>query len=592
MPFSYTTIPADGSTNTFAVPFPYISTSHVSIKVNGVATTFTFPTSATVTLTDTAASLTGKTVEIRRTTPRVARLVDFQDAANLTEASLDLSANQQFYVMQEVLDDNSVKLTLGADDSFDALGKKIKNLANGTSSQDAVTVAQLNGVAAGLPGSVVTPFMATALDDATSNDLLTTVTATRAEAGAAAVTVLTKLRERVSVDDFSGATFAIRAAAALASGAKEILVIGNQTLTATLTIPANVTVRGIGKPTITKGANIDMFDMTAQGCQLQDMRLEGAGATYTGRGLIFTNSSLRYQAVQNVDIYDMSGYAVEFTVADAGGTSNFSNCTFRRTTLTNPAVKLPGGAQEPGGNRSFIGCRSDGGTLMDLASSSSTIINACNFVTVLFGTVGAKAVITGNRIATLGGTVTIEGQDHCISGNVVAGNISLGTSTQRVVIGPNTLLDNATVTDNSTASGNDINDVYNTQNQDIQPVWQGTTTNPVIGNGTLSGSIYRNGRLLRATIYMVVGSTTTFGTGTWYFTIPSPFAAFVARKDCIGSVYMLDNGTAHHIGVCKMVVGSGQIVPYAVTGGDVSPTVPMTWAVNDTLRLTIDFEMA
>lgn len=51
----------------------------------------------------------------------------------------------------------------------------------------------------------VTAFVQTLIDDATSNAFLTTLTATRSEAGAVAVTMLNKVREVVSVKDF-GAT--------------------------------------------------------------------------------------------------------------------------------------------------------------------------------------------------------------------------------------------------------------------------------------------------------------------------------------------------------------------------------------------------
>jgi len=139
MAYSYTSIAADGSTNTFAVPFPYIAKSHVAVKVNGVATTFTWPTTSTITTTDTAASLAGKTVEIRRTTPRATRLVDFQDSANLTEAILDQSALQMFYLAQENLDDSADKLTLDpADVQWDARSKRIKAVATPTAGTDAV----------------------------------------------------------------------------------------------------------------------------------------------------------------------------------------------------------------------------------------------------------------------------------------------------------------------------------------------------------------------------------------------------------------------------------------------------------------------
>lgn len=71
----------------------------------------------------------------------------------------------------------------------------------------------------------ISPFSRTVLDDTTSNAWLTTITATRAETGAVAVPMLTKMRERLSATDFgisdsaTGAANQTALAAALAAAA-------------------------------------------------------------------------------------------------------------------------------------------------------------------------------------------------------------------------------------------------------------------------------------------------------------------------------------------------------------------------------------
>ena len=132
---SYT---ANGSTNTFSFSFPYILTSHVKAYVDGVEdTSITFPTASSVQLSSTPAN--GAVVLLQRITPSDARLVDFQDGSVLTSSDLDQSADQNFYLAQETTDNVASKLGLDASDRFDALNKRIINVANPVDTQDAVT---------------------------------------------------------------------------------------------------------------------------------------------------------------------------------------------------------------------------------------------------------------------------------------------------------------------------------------------------------------------------------------------------------------------------------------------------------------------
>lgn len=52
------------------------------------------------------------------------------------------------------------------------------------------------------------------------------------------------------------------------------------------------------------------------------------------------------------------------------------------------------------------------------------------------------------------------------------------------------------------------------------PAWASTGTAPVLGNGTLFGSYSKVGRLVTAKIALSTGSTTTFGTGAYTFSLP------------------------------------------------------------------------
>ncbi len=132
------TYTANGGTDTFSFSFPYILQSHVKAFVNGTEdTNITFPTASSIQLSSTPAN--GAVVLIQRTTPSNARLVDFQDGSVLTSADLDQSADQNFFLAQETSDNVASKMGIDASDRFDALNKRIINVANPTDAQDAVT---------------------------------------------------------------------------------------------------------------------------------------------------------------------------------------------------------------------------------------------------------------------------------------------------------------------------------------------------------------------------------------------------------------------------------------------------------------------
>ena len=57
----------------------------------------------------------------------------------LTESDLDKSADQNFYIAQEITDDSASKMGIDTDDKFDAQNKIFKNVANPSNDQDAVT---------------------------------------------------------------------------------------------------------------------------------------------------------------------------------------------------------------------------------------------------------------------------------------------------------------------------------------------------------------------------------------------------------------------------------------------------------------------
>jgi len=163
---SYVTYNGDESTTTYAVTFPYLSQNHVSVLLDGVATTeYVWMTASTIQLNT---AYTG-VISIVRTTPTTP-LVDFTDGSVLTEEQLDTATVQSLYVAEETQDavDSSLGNAPGGDElpdgtpdptpgdgvNWNAKGKKVINLAEGTNPNDAINKAQLDAAAPILTGEV------------------------------------------------------------------------------------------------------------------------------------------------------------------------------------------------------------------------------------------------------------------------------------------------------------------------------------------------------------------------------------------------------------------------------------------------------
>lgn len=119
------------------------------------------------------------------------------------------------------------------------------------------------------------------------------------------------------------------------------------------------------------------------------------------------------------------------------------------------------------------------------------------------------------------------------------------------------------------------------------PTWEGATTDPAIGNGTINAIYYLLGERVLVSIYVTMGATTTYGSGEWTFDLPIE-ADVTNGINYIGSVYILDNGTTHDIGVCR-ITDSNTIKMYVKNSSSIRSNVPHTWAANDLLILTIRY---
>ncbi len=128
------------------------------------------------------------------------------------------------------------------------------------------------------------------------------------------------------------------------------------------------------------------------------------------------------------------------------------------------------------------------------------------------------------------------------------------------------------------------------------PSWTAASSNPVKGNGTIEGYYKLIGKTCFVRGNIVMGSTTTFGSGEWY--VSMPFTA--SHADAIlMTVTLLDNGSAWYNAT---MAGARAGFNYKTsmqyqhisngTATDVNSTQPFTWAATDRFIWNGSYEIA
>jgi hypothetical protein len=125
--------------------------------------------------------------------------------------------------------------------------------------------------------------------------------------------------------------------------------------------------------------------------------------------------------------------------------------------------------------------------------------------------------------------------------------------------------------------------------------WTSSGTAPAIGNGTISARYSITGNTVNVAITLAAGGSTTFGTGTYSFSLP--FAAATGTGiSTVGNVQIA--GTARWAGHAVLTAGGSTMQPFMSTSATdprltaMSGTAPETLTTSVSIRITIAYEMA
>lgn len=123
------------------------------------------------------------------------------------------------------------------------------------------------------------------------------------------------------------------------------------------------------------------------------------------------------------------------------------------------------------------------------------------------------------------------------------------------------------------------------------PTWAASGTAVSLGDGVIAGKYRRSGDWVTAAITLTMGSTTTFGTGTYSFTLPTPSANESITYH--GSGLAVDVGGNRYVLTIEATNNSATLRCWADgTTAVLGQLVPFTWAANDILQLQVEYQAA
>jgi hypothetical protein len=388
-------------------------------------------------------------------------------------------------------------------------------------------------------------------------------------------------------------------ATSLAPGANDGIALGTATVSWADLFLASGAVVGFNNGDVTLTHSADTLTLAGG-----SLVLPAAGLT-VGASIPFSDSAGTL-TLQNVDALDATTEATieaaidtlanltsiqgrTVTLADAGANAIFGwddtagayeNLTAAEATATLNAFTGDSGA---GGVKGLVPAPAAG----DAAASKFLKADGTWVAPSGAGDVTAASTIADNRLVRGdGGAKGIQQSGITVDdSNNVTGVVALSATTIELGHASDTTLSRSAA---GTLAVEGVDVAMAVAAASTSPTWKGSVSDPAIGNGTLT--CYRQviGKRVFIDLVLAIGSTTTFGSGTWFFRLGD-----TAARDTVGSCQLLDSGTNYRTGSCLILTGTTDIYFVIDSATNLSGQgTPITFATGDTVRLSINFPVA
>jgi hypothetical protein len=346
-------------------------------------------------------------------------------------------------------------------------------------------------------------------------------------------------------------------------------------------VPIGIILRGRGiHATIFKRKFTGDFITSFNGKSgLEGISIDGDTATYgAGRGVVMDNANSPKAHMLFTEIKNFVEPCLEF-LDDAGDQFVAIGCNFYTTGAVNVVAAVKMGTDADASSKHFYACEGSGCTLFDFGGSGDIYVSGGYTVGLIFSATSNKVMINNMRWGLFAGRIAIRGASHHIS-NVVSA-VPVDISGQHIKFDAE--VPSYDITDTGTN-----NDIKIKGNRSYTCAWTGSVSDPVLGNGVLKAHHSRNGTNIKVIIDLVIGSTTTFGSGAWRFSLPRIDYNGVHQVCGSGMVQGVVDACAFQ---CRVRPGEQKVDLFYLSGGSMVNvgSASSTWIANATVRFELNY---
>lgn len=206
------------------------------------------------------------------------------------------------------------------------------------------------------------------------------------------------------------------------------------------------------------------------------------------------------------------------------------------------------------------------------------------------GTDSSAALIIGNKIKSAFASGSSVGITASKGSNIFGNDIADALTGIAVVTGATNVRIGPQANNSCAAHFSDLGTGTIIENEQITytPTWTSSGVAPVLGNGTLIGRFIRNGNNVTVDIQLIMGSTTTFGTGVYFFSLPTTIAGGV--NFICGSAVVEHTGVSDYACIARADNTNGvRLFTGAQPAALVTNAVPFTFVSTDIISITLTY---